>query len=826
MGARVGLIAAVLGITVFSGTSRAQDFEVANEYQLPAIGRAWATADFDADGDADIAAVTLDGLIVTAFNDGDGGFTVAPSPTSLPLGLDDNHAHAGDFDGDGVADLLVTSSFGSFNDGPPCSATLFLNLGNGTFGPGENWAAVVDVPDTYVTSCTALDVGDFDADGSLDFVLAISALSYSTLDGYLNVFRGNGNGTFMSPTLTALSEGQPYISLAMVSGDFDGDGTLDLAMGQDVTYLSGSMTHRVQILSGDGTGQFFPTFTQSLLDSAFTSFTGARAQDLNGDGWLDLTLLVSSSITGGAEPRAHPVLALENAGDGTLSGPITVAEEIGVVAVEAVDFDDDGSSELVVVSFEDRVTVARADSQGAYATDARFAIGGAPSASLSADFDGDGRDDLAVLNARRPVFHVALAQPTGLAYPLPRATRLRGLGDGVYVAPGDYDGDGLMDLLTSEYGEFNVMLGTGDGRFGFGARIVSNASPVRPLVADLNDDALPDLVLPAPDAGYQTLFGSPDGTFSGVTSVDLGARDPLREAELGDFDEDGDLDLAAFGTTTLADPSRLQGNVTFYTNDGAGNFSANQVAFLLTTIAQRLLFADLNGDSHLDLFVGSSTGTLGQGDESLRPGNSLTLLGDGTGSFIERIALPAAANHFELGDVDGDGSLDLATNTGVALGNGDGTFGSLTPVSPDSRMVALVDIDQDGRLDLVSREPWSLSIFPGNGDGTFAPADPVLTFDSGMSLMPVLSVVDFTGDGELDLLAARLPSMADSFEPKPELLTFVGIPASTPEPPESCGPRPGHHGHHAHGGHHAHHGHRSHRGHRGNPHRGHHWSGR
>lgn len=781
---------ASIAVMVHVGQARAQSFELADEYSLSQPGVAWTAADFDGDGDSDLAIVTQDGGVATAFNDGRGAFSVTTSPAGVPIGADDlpgfTQAVAGDFDGDGAVDLVISSSRVAAS-GVGCEATLVLNQGAGTFGAGRSSLAVSDPADTPISACTALNAGDYDGDGVLDFALAFydAPNGPDGLFGHVDVFRGNGDGTFAAPVVTAFSDGTGvYVSFAMDTADFDGDGRLDLALGEDIVYRSGPGGQRVQILSGDGTGHFTPTFTERGTTVA-SSFVAARASDVTNDGRPDLLLLAAAPVSGGFGPSELPVVLGTNTGGGELSTLDPVSEGFGSISFESADFNADENSDLLVVSSEDRATLALGDGHGAYGTRAVFATGGAPLASLAADFDADGRSDFAVLDASRPAFRVALAQPAALGFTLPRVTSLSSLGDQVYVAPADYDGDGKLDVLVSESGAFDVLLGTGDGRFTPGAHIASNAAPARPLVADLNDDGTPDLVLPAPGSTFQTLFGSADGTFSGVTSVDTGVPGEFGEGALGDFDEDGDLDVAAFRVTTTGTPPRLEASVRLYVNDGAANFALAE-EFPLTTVAARLVFADLNGDSHLDLFVGSLTETLSTNDSALTAGDSLALIGDGTGAFTTEVALPAAASQFEVGDVNGDGRLDLVTTTSLALGNGDGTFGPLTAIAPGSKQVALGDIDDDGALDVVTLGGSSLTLLLGNGDGTFAPATPLFDIAAPNPALPVLGMADFTGDAVPDLFFARA-SKRDFDEAPPELVTIV---SQVPEPPPATCPPP------------------------------------
>jgi hypothetical protein len=802
MGRCIGstLVSWCLGIaaTGWVSTARAQSFELADEYALPAVGVVWAAGDFDGDGDTDVAIVTADGGITTASNDGHGSFTATVAGAGVPIGghqlPGSAQAVAVDYDGDGNLDLLVSMS-ALAREMPPCSVHLARGRGDGTFELAGQLTAVSDLPsDLAIQACAALAAADYDGDGAVDLALAFATFDdgAGSLHGLIDVFGGDGGGGFEAPTITDFSETRGWVSFALASADFDGDGKLDLGLGEDVVFSSGLGGARLQILSGDGALHFFPTSTVDppVADVGLGTFVSARAADVNGDGRLDL-LVASDPGYAGSFPRVLPVILAPGVDGGQLSTASPVAAEFYGVSYEFADFSGDQLPDILDVSAEDRASLSRGDGRGNFVSSAAFATGGDVSASLAADFDANGRSDFAVLDAVRPVFRMALDEPNGPGLALPRVTALGAASEQVYLAANDFDGDGNTDVLVSEQSAFEVMLGAGDGTFTPGAHIASNATPARLLVGDVNHDALPDLVLPAPGASLQTLFGSADGSFSGVTSVDSGVAGEFGEGALGDFDADGDLDAAVFRVTGVGTPPTPTAAVRLYVNDGDGHFSlANELPS--TTLASRVLFADLNGDGRLDLFVGSSPQSSSSSGSALTPGDSLSWLGDGAGGFTREVSGFGAAAQFELGDIDGDERLDLVTNTSVALGNGDGTFGAPTTVDAAGVQVALGDLDDDGVLDRVTLDPASLGVARGNGDGSFEPASPLFAITRLNPALPVLGLADFTGDSQPDLAFVRLPLISSDAPRVPELVTIVGPKPEAPPPPVHCGP-PRHH---------------------------------
>ncbi len=333
-----------------------------------------------------------------------------------------------------------------------------------------------------------------------------------------------------------------------------------------------------------------------------------------------------------------------------------------------------------------------------------------PSAGVvTADFNGDGKPDLAYLEALNDTFlatlYVSLGNGDGTfqsAYSMPVTAGT--------LASGDFNGDGKPDLalwsLTNNQCTVAVLPGNGDGTFGAAVETpytsCSDGPPdedvfVTMFVADMNRDGKLDIV-----AGVYEFLGNGDGTFQPYRVSD----DPAQL--VADFNGDGILDIVHLDPTAASIALGV-GDVAISFGNGDGTFRPD-VHYQLPIIPFGLAAGDFNGDGHTDLAVTTMATTV-----PLPPKSVAVLLGNGDGTFQPAVLSQGGeprATPVLAADLNGDHKPDLVVANSVLLGNGDGTFQPpvylLEPPyncnNPEYCLVELAaaaDLNSDGLLDLV-----------------------------------------------------------------------------------------------------------------------------
>jgi hypothetical protein len=335
----------------------------------------------------------------------------------------------------------------------------------------------------------------------------------------------------------------------------------------------------------------------------------------------------------------------------------------------------------------------------------------------------------------------------------------------IQVAVGDFNGDGKLDMVIVNFnctfspifqcngpGSVSIFLGNGDGTFHARTDFGVGVGPVSVVVGDFNGDGKLDLAT-ANLVGntVSVLLGNGDGTFQPNVEYPTGTGPSF--VAVGDFNRDGKIDVAVANVTS--------NTISILLGNGDGTFQTN-VDYATGTGPQGVGIGDFNGDGKLDLAVNDLNCP---NFPVCGPGMVSILLGNGDGTFRTHVEYPTGPtpDSLAVGDFNGDGHLDLVTANGnfgtnntvsVLLGNGDGTFQPnvdyATGTAPS--FVALGDLNGDGKIDMAVANAVSntVSVLLGNGDGTFQPN---IDFPGGPGANGI-AAGDFNGDGRLDLVIA------------------------------------------------------------------------
>lgn len=330
------------------------------------------------------------------------------------------------------------------------------------------------------------------------------------------------------------------------------------------------------------------------------------------------------------------------------------------------------------------------------------------------------------------------------------------------IAVGDVNRDGKLDIVTANTGSNDVTVLLGNGKRGFlrapGSPFDAGPAPHLVALGDFNRDDKVDLALTSHDSNdVIVLFGNGRGGFAFAPGSPFPALRGTRPHNHGLVLGDVNRDGNLDITTANQDAS----SVSVLLGNGKGGFTPAPSSPVPVGREPYLHgLGDVNGDGTLDLIT-----------PNVRGNNVTVLLGNGKGGFTAAPGSPYPVKHrpyfVAVGDVNGDHKLDLITThdditlVSVLLGDGSGGF-ARAPGSPFDAgqrgwKVALGDVNRDGRMDLVTGTSGSaVAVLLGDGTGSFTPA-PGSPFVVGRGPWGV-ALGDVNGDGKLDLLTANSDS--------------------------------------------------------------------
>ena len=522
---------------------------------------------------------------------------------------------------------------------------------------------------------------------------------------------------------------------------------------------------------------------------------------------------------------ANPITsALLNQGNSTYTLVDDSVIDGNDIAVLSVDLNGDGYSDLVVKQLfaGSTIGVQLSNGDGTFKAPVYYQPAGqganvSPAYVVAGDFEDNGRMDIAVLTSAAPAapplntLTIFLNNGSGV---LTQSASYSLSSLGVYppmLVAGDLNGDHKTDLAvvygtTSGPGTVTPYISEGNGKFTKGGSYSVGSNPISAAIGNFTSSAYGDIAV-ANSTGVTVLLGSSSGTFS--TSKSTPYPSPFTgSANLvtGDFDKDGNLDLA-FTTTSITDSGIGAPTPFMIVFWGAGNGSfPSYSAEGIPAGSVALVSTDINDDGRQDLAVAGGDGSVnllyniaarvfraapnthspystgivaadfnGDGKKDVAvvntpscaaPCDGTVTVFPGEGSYFnpgKTYPIGMHGSAIAAGDLNGDGVLDLVVTNGTAGDNADTSIllgikgGGFEPahnitLGALSNDAFLVDMNGDGKLDLV--EDSGVALGDGKGDfGSLIPFPDGIVSDAGQ-----IAVADFNGDGHPDVVAVFTPS--------------------------------------------------------------------
>jgi len=649
----------------------------------------------------------------------------------------------------------------------------------------------VDYPASVTPWGTA--IADFDDDGKPD----IAETNWG--DGVVRVFRNTCVSGSITPASFATHIDLPGLlgSCSLATGDIDGDGKLDLVVGDG----TGS---RIFVFRNTSTNGVI-TFAPGVSYETGTNPAYVAIGDLDGDGKPDMAIVNWNSNS------VSVFRNMSTTGSISFAPKVDFTTGINPWGLAMGDLDGDGKLDLAVtnqhgnsVSLLRNMCVPGTITPGSFAAKVDFATTdisdpNGPNAVRIADLDGDGKPDVIVSSwiGIISVFRNACARGSITSSSFAAKVDFSGAYSNVAVA--DIDGDGKLDLVASTWnnaaGVFRNTGSTGGITVSSFAPVVEFATGPLPhalALGDLDGDGKPDIAVPNMNGNSVSVLRNTieyiDIASVCPTSGNVGSCVTIRGKN---FNPARDQNIVYFGSVraivTNASPTMLFVRVptgatlapitvtvngfTAYskspfivTFEGGGNivpvsFSAN-VDFPATSSPWGTAIADLDNDGKPDFAVTNS------GDGRVQVFRNMCVSGSTTsGSFAPPIELSAGTSAAGIAavDIDGDGKLDLVIGGGygssISVFRNTSTSGAIsfapgvtyeTGLYP--AVVAVGDLDGDGKTDMaiVNWGSNTVSVFRNTssiGSVSFAPR---VDFTTGTNPWG-LAIGDLDGDGKLDL---------------------------------------------------------------------------
>jgi FG-GAP-like repeat len=427
-----------------------------------------------------------------------------------------------------------------------------------------------------------------------------------------------------------------------------------------------------QIVQPSSTPPTFAVVLATVGTPVAETPVAAAAGDFNGDGAIDLAV---ADFDG--SPSGNFISVLLNAGNGTFPTHAEYAAGQGPISIIAADFNGDGKLDLAVSnSNADSISILLGNGDGTFQPHVDYATGSFPAQVVTGDFNRDGKLDLAVVNVVDGSVSILLGNGDGTFQPRVDYT----LGTfPFYLVVGDFNGDNKLDLAVINRGDdsISIVLGNGDGTFvaqpAFSTGLFADAI----ATADFNGDGKLDLAIAINNNGsgdnVSVLLGNGNGTFQPATPY--ATPNQPTWITTGDFNGDGKIDLAVASDNCPPSGNCGTGQASIFLGNVDGTFQSRVDTGINAQIPNAVVAADFNNDGQLDLALPTGSPCCG--------GTTVSVLTQTTNSGAPLVTLSTISVDFGTAVIGGKvpRRVITVTNTGsatleissISLSTGDAT---------------------------------------------------------------------------------------------------------------------------------------------------------
>jgi hypothetical protein len=702
-------------------------FIQAGEVEFPngSISKLFATDLSSSDANIGLVAIaTTNGIGLQSFYfELDSTNTFQLKSTSFITDLNLGSVELGDINNDGLDDLVITTyNFNLFQFG----LKGFLCDGNGGF--------TLSFEEEGYDLNFSHTLGDVNGDGHLDVM--VPYLPYANGYNYIVPYLGDGTGMNMTPATDKRFIISPGNAANAQLGDFNEDGSMDLAVSTLNGTLHLTLSDPVQLADyPDATvGQAGQTTISPIGMTIGVTSMNVYATDpafdgiLTGDPASGVVSVTNAKNAGiydiivqsqcGSTRSFTLTIDTANCSPGVLNSVQSVAVGSEPISMALGDFNEDGNQDMVVGNFIDQnITVNIGNGVAGFigTPSGPIALSHAPARMAITALNGDGHQDIAMPVFGIPSESILILHGDGSAN-FAFADTLAEPAGAFDIEVADLDNDGIMDIISAGRTNNQIAIFFGFDNYNSQSSVPTGSTPQAIGIADIDGNGFLDIATVNRASNDLTYLLNTNGIFQPAVSIPVGTR-PYA-VQFGDLNADGHVD---FVTGNLDSD-----DITIALGDGTGTFPT------VTTLTQPgnpegIDLADLNGDGHLDIAVSYTAGI-----------DSVSVLfGDGSGLFLQGPYYQTGEEPLQIftGDFDNNGQVDVATVSSL-----------------DDQIDILVGINEitwNGSLDTnwFDQENWTPKVVPNECSDVTIPATtnkPVISGSASVRDISMLSGSELT----------------------------------------------------------------------------------